>query len=329
MASKGRLAAAVRGGAAGAALALAVLAWPGPVRSQGADPSQAKVFLSWRTDWTPTGVRVDPGDTLSIDIQVLQPPRPPGETRAQGQGGSLVDRLAQAAALQAFVGRLDEGPPFRVGRNFRQVMKTGGLLSLRWTVPREAGVAGAFSAAVRVEPGPPDDGGPGDNSVATNGNAGADLGNRADANLSVTTSAPSVVDNRTDGEQANAQDNGAEPANVVITPSQPPQPPMNDSGTDGAIVSAESGPSLGRLAILTPAIAGLLLVLAGAGLALKQRRQRLRVKRTRALLGVSPSLDLGEGACRSDDRPAEGPAAVFATRLDTGAVHWTGGGEDG
>jgi hypothetical protein len=70
-------------------------------------------------------------------------------------------------------------------------------------------------------------------------------------------------------------------------------------------------------------------VLAGAGLVLKRWRQRRLVEKTRALLRLSPSLDLVQGECRSDDRPEEGPAAVFTARLDTGALRWTGGGEDG
>jgi hypothetical protein len=69
--------------------------------------------------------------------------------------------------------------------------------------------------------------------------------------------------------------------------------------------------------------------LASAGLALKRWRHRRLVEKTRALLRLSPSLDLAQGASGSDDRPEERPAAVFTARLDTGALRWTGGGEDG
>ncbi|MEA3064586.1 MAG: hypothetical protein QOJ27_1032, partial [Sphingomonadales bacterium] len=51
--------------------------------------------------------------------------------------------------------------------------------------------------------------------------------------------------------------------------------------------------------------------------------------RTRARLGVAPSLDLGEGACRGGGRPAEGPAVSLTARLEEGAVDRAGGRKHG
>jgi len=341
MAIRGRLATACHGGAGGAALAIAVLAWPGLAESQTPARRENQVTLTWQTDWTTTGVAVEPGDTLSIAISTVQPPFRQGYANLREGGVSLGDRLAQAAVLQAFFGRLDENPPFLVGRNFKKVMKKGGLLSLRWGVPREAAGAGMFNAVVRVEPAARDEADPDGNRAATNGNVGADDGNKADANISVAVPDNGVVavnqagGNQSGGESANAQGNVAEPTvnTLVVTPPPPPPflPPAGvDNGAGNGIADGSgTGPSTARIALLAGAIAGLLLVLAGAGLALGQRRGRLRLQRTRGLFRVSPKLDLGEGACRGLDLPAEGPAARFAARLDTGALRWTGGGEDG
>jgi hypothetical protein len=207
-----------------------------------------------------------------------------------------------------------------------------------------------FSAAVRVVPASREEGGVSGKDVATNGNAGAGDANQVDANISVTRPDNSASVNQAGVNQAgvnqagvdqtgveptNRQGDIAEPtANTLVATPPPPQPPRSPSGVDngagnGIADGSDTGPSTARVALLTGAIAGLLLVLAGAGLALNQRRGRLRFNRTRAQLGVSPRLDLGEGACRSDDLPADGPAARFAARLDTGALRWTGGGEDG
>jgi hypothetical protein len=256
----------------------------------------------------------------------LQPPSRESLAFQQERVRSLGDRLAEAAALRAFVGRLGEGRAFPVGPKFSKVMSEGGLLSLRWSVPRELAGAGQFSATVRIEPPPRPDGNSDGNNAATNGNAGANEANSADSNTEVTRPAEPVLDNGTAETPANARN---EASIATPPPVQPPPAGVDEANSNDYPIAPEPSPSADRLAILAPLAVGLLLVLAGAGLGLKQRRARLRLQRTRALLHVSPSLDLAEGACRGDDLPAEGPAARFEARLDDGALRWTGGGEDG
>jgi hypothetical protein len=78
-----------------------------------------------------------------------------------------------------------------------------------------------------------------------------------------------------------------------------------------------------------PMAGAALLVLAAAALSVQRLRRRQTLKRTRALLSLSPSLDLGEGACRGGSLPADGPAASLRARLEEGAIRSVEGGEDG
>jgi len=83
------------------------------------------------------------------------------------------------------------------------------------------------------------------------------------------------------------------------------------------------------VALIGGGIAALLLALAAAGIGVQRWRHRKLVERTRSLLALSPSLDLGEGACRGGSLPADGPAASLRARLEEGAIRSFGGGEDG
>jgi hypothetical protein len=71
------------------------------------------------------------------------------------------------------------------------------------------------------------------------------------------------------------------------------------------------------------------LLLSAAAIALQRRSRARAVERTRALLGLSPSLDLAEGKCGGDDLPAEGPAATLRARLEPGVAHFEEGSGDG
>ncbi|HYJ83210.1 MAG TPA: hypothetical protein VEW26_10260, partial [Allosphingosinicella sp.] len=119
----------------------------------------------------------------------------------------------------------------------------------------------------------------------------------------------------------------------VIVEDRPPPPvvvspaPRRDNAASRLAPAAEQP---WATAALLSGLA-LILLLAALALALTLRRMgRARtVKRTRAMLGVSPSLDLAEGRCEGDDLSAEGPAASLRTRLDPGAAHMEEGDEHG
>jgi hypothetical protein len=78
-----------------------------------------------------------------------------------------------------------------------------------------------------------------------------------------------------------------------------------------------------------PVAGAALLVLAAAAVSMQRWRRRRTLKRTRSLLALSPSLDLGEGACRGGSLPADGPAASLRARLEEGAMLCSEGGGDG
>ena len=339
--------------AAGAMLVLAVFALPGAILSQSPQPREAKVQLSWQTGWTPTGIAVEPGDTLSIRVRTIrgaaEDPQPVCERNVGGviahcpqsdrKQGTLPDALLNFAARQVIIGRLGEGKPFVVGRNFKKVMKAGGALSLRWEVPREAArAAQGFNVTIRVEPGSPK--GDGDDEVdhiLTNGDGpGGPPENLTDTNLGSPTNNVAEVGN--DGvavEPTNLQDNIQEPEQNIAAAVDPVllQPPEDgaivDPNTNVSAADPATRLSTAQIAILAAGLAAVLLALAAAAVGMQRWRQRRLVDRTRARLGVSPSLDLGEGACRGGERPAEGPAASLRARLEEGAVHMAGGLKDG
>jgi hypothetical protein len=269
MAIEGRLA-AWRIGAVAAALAVALLASPGWAEARAPAPRQADVTLGWSPGWTSTGLTVEPGDTLSISIRALQPPARQSLAFQREGGPTLGDRLAEAAALRPFVGRLGEGRAFPVGPKYGKVMTEGGLLWLRWNVPRELAGGREFSATVRIAPPPRQEGSSDGNNAATNGNAGANEANPVDTNTEAARPAEPVVDNSAADTPANDQN---EASIATPPPVQPrPQPAgVDEDNSNDFPIAAEPSPSSGRLAILAPLAVGLLLVLAGAGLGLKQR----------------------------------------------------------
>jgi hypothetical protein len=356
MATVGLLAKAWRG-AAGAMLVLAVFAGPGAVHSQARQPSEARVQLSWQPGWTSAGIAVEPGDTLSIRVRTIQAAAddaPPVCERNVGgviahcpqserKQGKLSDTILNFAARQVILGRLGEGKPFVVGRNFKKEMKAGGPLSLRWNVPREAArAAQGFSVAIRVEPGIPkgDDDGDGDgeegNPILTNsGGTGGSSGNLTNTNTgSPTNNAVEVGDNEVDVEPANLQGNVVEAEENIaavdpVLPGSPEDRATVDPNRNVSAENPETSLSMAQTAVIAAALAAVLLALAAAGIGVQRWRRRRLVSRTRALLSVSPSLDLGEGESRGGGRPAEGPAASLRARLEEGAVHMAGGGKDG
>jgi hypothetical protein len=350
MATLGRLARGWRR-PAGALLILAAFASAGAIQSQPRQPREARVQLSWQPGWTPTGIEVESGDTLSIRVRTIrgaasEPQQvcernpatgaPPHCRHADPKAKAVADALLDFAARQVILGRLGEGKPFVVGRNFKKVMKAGGDLSLRWEVPREAArAAQGFNVVIRVEPGTAKGDGGGDegyNSLTNGGGNEASPVNLIDTNLGFpTNNVVEVGNNGVDAEPTNLQSNvqEAEENTAAAVGPIPPQPPEDGASVDpNKNVSAadfETRLSKAQLAILAAALAAVLLALVAAGVGVQRWRQRRLVNRTRSLLSVSPSLDLGEGACRGGARPAEGPAASLRARLEEGGLHKSGG----
>lgn len=333
--------------AAGATLLLVLLAWQLPLLSQTRQPRETRIQLSWQPGWTPAGISVERGDTLSIRARTIkgaaEEAQPvcernpatgvPGRCReVERREGTLPDAILDFAARQAIFGRVGEGKPFAVGRNFKKVMRAGGPLSLRWNVPREAARAPGFDVIIKVEPGI--DGGGEGNLVVTNGSGtGGEVLNNTHSDLP-TNNMAEIANNGAGVEPANLQENvaGAEeniaaPAVDPIGPG-PPEDKTSDVDSNVSAADTETSLSVAQTVLLAALLAAVLLALVGAGLGAQRWRRRRLVDRTRARLGVAPSLDLGEGDCRGGGRPAGGPAASLRARLEEGALH-SGGGRDG
>ena len=349
----------------GAALALVLLGWQVPLQSQSA-AREANVRLEWRTGWTGTGITVAPGETLSIRVRTVsgsaaEAPRQVSNPatgrstdepqRRPGGRDSLADTLFKTAARQVIMARIGDRAPFVVGRRYRQVMNSGGPVSLRWNVPREmAAAARGFDVAIRVDPAapveerqdPPDPVAP----VVpprpprqpeaprpprpTEPVAEQPAGNAV---------GPAVFG---PGERPAAENESvAEPAAVPDTPSAPEETlgPAEDPDLPareaedmevGEPVAEDRPAGLSfRVAAIGGGLAALLLLLLAAAIAVQRVRRRKLVNRTRSLLALSPSIDLSEGSCRGGSLPADGPAASLRARMEDGAIRCGEGGEDG
>jgi hypothetical protein len=351
-----------RRGSAVAALVFTLFACAVPLHAQPA-PREANVRLEWRSGWTATGITVARGETLTIRVRTVRAPvndsrQEPSTNPATGRiqnvpprqqrdGDSLADTLFKAAARQIILGRVGEGAPFVVGRRYRRAMTAGGPLSLRWNVPREmAGGAAGFDIAIRVEPAaaaeaepeerpdpprpadPPKLPAPRDPIVAEPQRKPIEPAPAGPAER------PSP-ENESVAEPAADQDNSSLPEQNLAAPAGPevPAPPAEEPADPPAAKAAsagpvESGPTAVRPALIGGGIAALLLILAAAGIAIQRLNRRRLVNRTRSLLALSPSLDLGEGACRGGSLPADGPAASLRARLEEGAVRCKGGEDE-
>ncbi|HEU0100126.1 MAG TPA: hypothetical protein VFQ67_15305 [Allosphingosinicella sp.] len=328
---------------------LALLAFQVPLHAQPG-PREAKVRLGWSPEWTETGITLAPGETLTIRVRRIRGSandRPPKETIDPATGtavqrpererekDSIADRLLKAGARQMIVGRIGEGGPFVVGREYEKVVRTGGDLSLRWNVPREMAAAErGFEVAIRVDPAPvvekePDDPDTG-NSIVVDPVRNSTLPVDPDPYDHPPVENGSAIG--TDPDPGNA----AQPEQNLVVPPDP-ETAVTPRREATKIRRAESvtpdGPETGlsaaQMALVGGGVAALLLALAAAGVGVQRWRRRKLVNRTRSLLALSPSLDLGEGACRAGSLPAEGPAASLRARLEEGAIRSVEGGEDG
>jgi hypothetical protein len=356
-------------------LALVLLSFQIPLQAQST-PREANVGLAWRPGWTETGIIVAPGDTLSIRVRSIRgsaSEREPetainpatGRTanlpqREQGARNNLADALLKRAVRQVIVGRVGEGAPFVVGRQYRQVMRQSGPLSLRWNVPREMAAAGrGFDVAIRVEPAPPVPEKKADEPKPTNPTNPTKPANPTQPakpaypipnptrpiapeptrnTTSPTDPIPEdpPVENKSVVDPDAGQGNESQPEQDFVAPADPqvPAPPAKEAteaeGLETVTADApQTGLSAAQKTLIGGGVAALLLALAAAGVGVQRWRRRKLVKRTRSLLALSPKLDLGEGACRGGSLPADGPAASLRARLEEGAIRCVEGGEDG
>jgi hypothetical protein len=293
------------------ALGVALLAWTVAIAAQQAEPRESKVEFAWSPDFTPTDVVVAEKETLSIAIE----PRVSEGRDAAGVG--FRERLAAIGALESFVARIGDGEPFKIGREYKQVVADGGgRLSLRWEAPREyAQLLRGFVATIRVDPeivpiDPPDNGT--DGNVTTDGNVRVDGNVMADGNET----AAEPDRNNVQAEILNEAATGS----AASEPDEDPAPPEPRERGTGIFGSALPWIAAGAVALL---------LAAAASVPLRRAQRRRTIERTRSMLSVSPSLDPAQGACLGGSLPAEGPSASLRARLEEGATREVEGGEDG
>ena len=281
------------------ALAIAWLGWAVLASALEAGPREVELEIISGEDWAATGIDVRPGDTLAVEAGeafLHQDPISPGGLPDVASENVVEPRLPYAA----LIGRIGDGPAFLVGARYEGKAADAGAFRLRWNLLRTPAAnlthhspPGVYMVKVRHTPAPvPDPDEDDGNSKAT------DTGE----NLSV---AKSPVEMRAPPRRSNA------PGRPRTDPPQAPAPSLF-SGV---------GPWLLGLAVL--------LLIAAAGLALQRRARARTLERTRALVGLSPSLDLAAGSCLGDDLPAEGPSASLRARLDPGAACLREGSEHG
>lgn len=289
-----------------AGVAAALLGWSAIVAGQAREPREVKLEILASAEWTPAGIDVQPDDSLDIEAEpagtaggAAIPPDGIPVSPTHIPTGRPEDLPAPDLPFSALIGRIGSGPIFLVGAHYQVKATSAGPLHLRWNrrLVRSHGVGPYFLVTVRHEPAPvedidDDDDGTG-NDVATN---------------LVETDGNVVEDRPVETVVASPRPRRDEPA-----VQRPPARGEESSGT----------------AWLVPGLVLLLLAAVAAGLTLRRVSRARTVERTRALLGVSPSLDLSEGSCRGDDLPAEGPAASLRARLEPGAAHMEEGSEHG
>jgi hypothetical protein len=281
-----------------AALAIALLGWAALASAQDSAPRSVTLDIIAGEDWAASGIEVRPDDTVAIEAGDA-PARPvpiSPDGSPDSTGGNVVEPKLPHAAL---IGRIGEGPIFLVGARFERKMDASGPLRLRWNLlePLYANLAPhVFAVDILHTPAPipdPDEDEGNSTAIATNSSVG---------NVS-----------------------------VAKAPVETEAPPRRSRGPGKAQREAPLGPAPSLFSAMGFWLLWLfiLLVVAGAAVAVQRGSRARTVKRTRSMLGLSPSLDLAEGRCGGDDLPAEGPAASLRARLDLGVARMKEGNEHG
>lgn len=316
MGTVGSLARGRRNARGVAALTGLLLLWAGYAFSQAPAPREVKLEIASTADWTPTGIELGPEDALTIDAEPAQTPGG-GAMSADGFHGFDSERNttgnfdglpAPDLPLAALIGRVGSGPIFQVGTHYQAKASKPGPLNLRWNLdprwrptPEMVGREIFFLVTIRHEPAVRD----------------PDPDDHPDPDPGPGNQSPTIT-TATDG---NLVEEHPPKTDVALAPPKKanpkiPSPPPKGKRPPGT-------------AWLLPGLALLLVAAAAAGVIVQRVSRARTVKRTRALLGVSPSLELAEDSGAGDDLPAEGPAASLRARIDPGLAHMEEGSEDG
>jgi hypothetical protein len=276
-------------GAARAALAIVLLCWAALAFAQDDGSHAVGLEIVAGEDWTATGIEVRPGDTIAVVAADAAGPRGP-----MGPGGTdsrSEDVIDPQFPHAALIGRIGDGPIFLVGAKYEGKMDSTGPLRLRWNL-----LQGAYAnAAPWVFP----------------------------VEIVHPPAAVRVPDKKTDDSTK---------VSAAKAPVKARAPHRRPKGGGKARREAPPDSPPGFLAGLGSWLWWAVIALAAAAAAAVavQRGSRARaVRRTRAMVGLSPSLDLAEGLCRGDDLPAEGPAASLRARLEPGASYFGEGSDYG
>jgi hypothetical protein len=116
--------------ALGSSLALALLAAPAAAPAGHGHPDGLELRMPSGTGWTDSGIRVEPGDGLSIEADAGQGPYGPEGAAGIVERGMPAPRLPHAA----LIGRIGNGPVFLIGARYRGRAGASGALRLRWNV---------------------------------------------------------------------------------------------------------------------------------------------------------------------------------------------------
>ncbi|HEX8261785.1 MAG TPA: hypothetical protein VF547_02810 [Allosphingosinicella sp.] len=278
--------------------AIAALGWAALAPAQDAVPREVDLEIIAGEDWAATGIEVRPGDRISIEAG--EAPSPHGPKSPDGEPDPVAENVLEPRLpYAALIGRIGEGESFFVGARYKGRMSAAGPLRLRWNLIRRpiARFAEVFPTKVRHRPG------------------------------------RKVDKDRTDSADKKGGDKAPvdkAPVDEARVDEAPVEPVVEAPPPVAATPPATAKPVPARAVQPRPAAASsrwpwwLALGVAGAGaagLALQRTGRARRVRRTRALLGLTPSLDLADGRCRGDDLALEGPSASLRARLEPGIAH--------
>jgi len=300
----------------GVALAIALLGPAPPAGSQPRKPREVRLEISSVADWAPTGIVVRADDALVIIAETDGSLSPGGFADLPPEGAP-----APYLPIGALIGRIGGSRPFLVGAGYKDRVAVAGEVSLRLNYGRRP-PQGALRAVVQHQPAKPIED-PDDNETGSGGGDDDSAGKLVDGN-----GAAAEEDEGSnlpiDNGGATAGEHGSDlgrldPGGEDRVPEPRPEQGIQENPVQAALAWLGGG-------------ALILLAAVAAALSLRRVLRRRTVQRTRALLSLSPSLDLGEGRSGGGggggDWPAEGPAASLRARLDEGAIRSIEGGED-
>ena len=296
-----------------AALAIAMAA-PGvaaPPPQAGAAPQvlNASVRVAPESGWVAAGLSLLPGDTLTVRASGGSAPQSQRFSRAQvtvtpdGVGKGSPAYPLPAAPAGALIGRIGDGPPFKIGTGITLPVSQAGPLQLRWNIDdrtaaalKERRWAFTVDASVVRPPPPPPPPPPKGQAPGSNPQGGPSDAPKPDASPSASPTEP-----------------------VPTPPTPPPAPPRVKPTLPPVPPPLPPEPETTPLPWPWLLIGlGLAAWLAAAGIAWGRSRAARLARRTARLLGVSARLDREDEAAEVFDAHVEGPAVSIRARLERG-----------